>query len=235
MRWCFTLLLAASVALAQQKSFVSCPIVRDTKTVPCFLAEDDGELYFLGTQPDVTGDFHAPELKHQVLVEGRVVPGPRVCGGVPLQPVSISVMKEVNLACSTMLPPEPGIDAPVVSRAAKPTESLAGAHEFTVLYSFNDDDLAPAVNSVLSDAADYAQRIHAAGVKVTGYRATTLLSNGNRLVEKDGLAEKRAQNIAALLKGLGVANVKVEWKSDADPADGQSDPSHRRVSILVTP
>ncbi|HEY4360510.1 MAG TPA: hypothetical protein VGN17_06060 [Bryobacteraceae bacterium] len=235
MRWSLTLLLAASVALAQQKSFVACPIVRDTKTVPCFLAEYDGELYFLGTQPDVTEDFHAPELRHEVLAEGRVVPGPRVCGGIPLQPVSISVMKEVNLACSTMLPPEPGIDAPVVSRSAKATAPLAGPHEFTVLYSFNDDDLAPAVNSVLTDAADYAQRIHASSVKMTGYRATTLLSNGNRMVEKEGLAEKRAQNIAALLAGLGVANVTVEWKAEATPADGRSDPSHRRVSILVTP
>jgi len=235
MRWCFSLLLAAAVALAQQRSFVSCPIVRDTKTVPCFLAEDNGELYFLGTQPDATSDFHAPQLKHEVMVEGRVAPGPRVCGGIPLQPVSISVMKEINLACSTMLPPEPGLDAPVVSRSATADQPLSGAHEFTVLYSFDDDDLAPAVNSVLTRAADYAQRIHASSVKVAGYRAATLLSNGNRLVEKEGLAERRTQNIATLLRGLGVGNVKVEWKSEAEPADGQNDPAHRRVNILVTP
>jgi hypothetical protein len=70
---------------------------------------------------------------------------------------------------------------------------------------------------------------------VAGYRATTVLSNGERLIEKAGLAEKRAQNIATLLRGLNVANVTVEWKSDAEAGDGQTDPSRRRVTILVTP
>ena len=64
--------LAAVVALGQQRNFVSCPIVRDTKTVPCFLAEYDGELYYLGIQQDITSEFHPPQLKHEVLVEGRV-------------------------------------------------------------------------------------------------------------------------------------------------------------------
>jgi outer membrane protein OmpA-like peptidoglycan-associated protein len=55
------------------------------------------------------------------------------------------------------------------------------------------------------------------------------------MVEKAGLAEKRAQNIATLLRGLGVAGVSVQWKSDAEPGDGLTDPSRRRVVILVTP
>ncbi len=52
----------------------ACPIVRDTRTVPCFLAEYDGETYFLGIQQDITADFHPPQLKHEVLVEGRSRP-----------------------------------------------------------------------------------------------------------------------------------------------------------------
>src|SRR5277367_4217676 len=96
------LLLALAIALpavAQQMNFVACPIVRDTKTVPCFLAEYNGELYFLGVQQDITSEFHPPQLKHEVLVEGRVADGPRVCGGIPLKPLSISVLKEITLAC----------------------------------------------------------------------------------------------------------------------------------------
>src|ERR1700760_3914831 len=96
--------LCLDVAAAQEgssqgsrRNFVACPIVRDTKTVPCFLAENEGELYYLGIQQDITSDFHPPQLKHEVLVEGTVVPGPRVCGGIPLKPVSVSVVKEVNL------------------------------------------------------------------------------------------------------------------------------------------
>src|SRR6516164_37234 len=105
-------LLGAAIVAAQERNFVACPIVRDTKTVPCFLAEYEGELYFLGIQQDITAEFHPPQLKHDVLVEGRVAEGGRVCGGIPLKPLSISVIKEVNLACNTLLPAEPGIDAP---------------------------------------------------------------------------------------------------------------------------
>jgi len=245
--WLFAFLIASTAAFGQQRSFVSCPIVRDTKTVPCFLAEDDGELYYLGIQQDITSDFHPPQLKHEVLVEGTVVPGPRECGGIPLKPVSISVVKEINLACNTLLPAEPGIDAPPAARGpgpsshplelvkAPPRQPLTGRQEFTVLYSFNDDYVEFGAGRVVNEAAAYAKRTGAANVKVAGYRATSLLSNGQRLTEKAGLAEKRAQDVATLLRGLGVAAVTVEWKSDAEPGDGHTDPSRRRVTIVVTP
>ena len=241
------LLTMCAVALAQQRSFVACPIVRDTKTVPCFLSEYDGETYYLGIQQDITSDFHPPQLKHEVLVEGTVVQGPRVCGGIPLQPLSISVVKEINLACNTLLPAEPGIDAPPALRgpgpASRPLElvkvpgkSLTGRQEFTVLYSFDDDYLEFGAGRVVTEAASYARQAGAAAsVKVAGYRATSLLSNGQRLTEKAGLAEKRAQNIATLLRGLGVAAVTVDWKSEAEPGDGRTDASRRRVSIVVSP
>ena len=245
-RGCIVALFMTTVILAQQRSFVACPIVRDTKTVPCFLAEYEGETYFLGIQQDITAEFHPPQLKHEVLVEGRANPGaPRVCGGIPLQPVSISVLKEVNLACNTLLPAEPGIDAPPAARGAGPSsrrpepaprrEALSGRQEFTILYSFDDDYLEYAGNQVVTEAAAYAKRIRATSVKVSGYRATSLLSNGQHLVEKSGLAEKRAQNIATLLRGLGLPNVTVESKADAEPADGLTDASRRRVTVVVTP
>ena len=237
---------AVTAVLGQQRSFVACPIVRDTKTVPCFLAEYEGETYFLGIQQDITSEFHPPQLKHEVLVEGIIAPGPKVCGGIPLKPVSISVLKEVNLACNTLLPAEPGIDAPAAPRGPGPSshrtepvitprEPLSGRQEFKVLYSFNDDYLEYAANQVVTDAAAYARRIGAANVKVAGYRATTLLSNGDRLIEKTGIAEKRAQNVATLLRGLGVSHVAVEWSNEPEPGDGQTDPSRRRVTILITP
>ena len=73
---------------------MACPVVRDTKTVPCFLAEYQGETYFLGIQQDITADFYPPQLLHEVLVEGTVAPGPRVCGGIPLKPLHVSVLPE---------------------------------------------------------------------------------------------------------------------------------------------
>jgi outer membrane protein OmpA-like peptidoglycan-associated protein len=247
MRRLVCLWITTVVAFGQQRSFVACPIVRDTNTVPCFLAEYEGETYFLGIQQDITTAFHPPQLKHEVLVEGRVVQGPRVCGGIPLQPVAISVNKEVNLACNTLLPAEPGIEAPAAPRGAGPSSRrvasapvertpLMGVQEFVVLYQFNDDYLEFAANGVVSEAAAYAKKAGAAAkVKVTGYRATSVLSNGTRLVEKDGLAEKRAQSVATLLRGLGVSGVEVGSVSEAQAGDGVTDAGRRRVVVVVTP
>jgi outer membrane protein OmpA-like peptidoglycan-associated protein len=237
---------ALAAAFAQQRNFIACPIVRDTKTVPCFLAEYEGETYFLGIQQDITSDFHPPQLKHEVLVEGQIAAGARICGGIPLKPLAISVLKEVNLSCNTLLPAEPGTEAPAALRGPGPSshhsepaeisrEPLSGAHEFTVLYAFDDDYLDFAGDQVVTEAANYAKRIGAKSAKLAGYRATTVLSNGNTTVEKPGLAEKRAQNIATILRGLGVSNVAMSAKSDAEPGDGKADASRRRVTILVSP
>jgi len=242
--WC--VLFVVSFAMAQERNFVACPIVRDTKTVPCYLAEYEGKLYFLGIQQDITASFHPPQLKHEVLVEGRVADGPLVCGGIPLQPLSISVIKEVNPACNTLLPAEPGIEAPPAARgagpasrpltlSAPPAESLTGRQEFTILYEFNNDYVEFASIATVRKAADYAAKIQASAVNVMGYRATTLLSNGQRLVERPDLAEKRAQAIGTLLRGSGVTGVKVDWKKEAEPGDGKTDPSRRRVTITVIP
>ena len=64
------LLLVPVVSAQQRANFVSCPIVRDTASVPCWLAEHDGELYFLTLQSDVSAPVTPPWLGHRVLVEG---------------------------------------------------------------------------------------------------------------------------------------------------------------------
>jgi outer membrane protein OmpA-like peptidoglycan-associated protein len=240
-------LLMTTLAAAQERNFIACPIVRDTKTVPCFLAEYQGELYYLGIQQDITAEFHPPQLKHEVLVEGRISEGPRICGGIPLKPLAISVLKEVNPACNTLLPAEPGIEAPPAARGAGPAshrlvtepepaaESLSGRQDFTVLFAFNDDYVEFASIATVRKAAAYAMKIGASAVKVMGYRATTVLSNGERLVEKEGLAQKRAHDIATLLQGLGVTAATADWKKDPEPGDGETDASRRRVTIAVIP
>src|SRR5262249_44836486 len=102
-------------------------------------------------------------------------------------------------------------------------------------YEFNDDRAGFAALRSVHDAAAYAKQVHASSVKVSGFRATTLLSNGQRMVERAGLAERRTQDVAALLRGLGVTNLTSESKSEPEPADGQSDASRRRVIISITP
>jgi hypothetical protein len=224
-RW--ILPLVAVCAFGQQKSFLACPIARDTRTVPCFVAEYEGETYFLGTSQSE----HVPQLKHEVLVEGRVMNGPRVCGGLRLDPVAISVLPEVNLSCNLLLPAEPGIEVPAMPARPMTHEPSSGPHEFVLLYEFDSDR---ANVEVVSQAAAYAKKI-GGKVKLTGSRASSLLSDGRKLVEHEGLAEKRANSVAEMLRGLGVSRVAVEVQKEAAPADGASDPSHRRVVIQVTP
>ncbi len=224
-RW--ILPLAAVCAFGQQKSFVACPIARDTRIVPCFVAEYEGETYFIGTSQSE----HVPQLKHEVLVEGRVSNGPRVCGGLRLDPISVSVMPEVNLGCNVLLPAEPGIEAPTLPAMPAAHDPSGGPHEFILLYEFDSDR---ANLDLVNQAAAYAKKI-GGKVKVTGARATSLLSDGRKLIEHEGLAEKRANSVAELLRGLGVGSVTIESQKEAAPADGVNDPSHRRVVIQVTP
>lgn len=122
--------LASEVSVAVEPgdhlSFVACPILRDMNIVPCWLAEYEGELYFLGIQTDA-GGWPPPMLGHRLLVEGRVTDLPRVCGGVVLEspgsvfdrrpsgsanglplpnPPVTSVMRELDNSCRTILPEE---------------------------------------------------------------------------------------------------------------------------------
>jgi hypothetical protein len=109
-----------------RRNFLACPIVQDTPTVPCWLAEYHGELYFLGIQTDSAG-WSPPYLGHRVLVEGALAGGPRICGGIPLtskypaspipsgkangrplpNPPVVSVMRELDSSCNELRAADP--------------------------------------------------------------------------------------------------------------------------------
>src|SRR5262245_52564878 len=86
------------------KNFVSCPVVQDTKTVPCWVSEYRGELYYLGIQSDISADFHPPYLGHKVLVEGILSGEPRICGGIVLKPVVVSTPVQAAFVLIKILP-----------------------------------------------------------------------------------------------------------------------------------
>jgi hypothetical protein len=249
-------LLIAQNAAAQQISFVTCPVVRDTRTVPCFLAEYQGETYYLAVQQDISADQYPPQLLHDVLVEGTIDAGPRVCGGIPLKPVKLSVMPEVNPACNTILPAEPGIDAPPTRRPAGPstrpaTPAAAAAapapparptppfveREWKILYDFDSAFLFSRDTRTVNLAADYAIAAKAKHIEIVARRGATLLSNGKVLVEGEAIAAQRAERVVTLLKGLGAdpASVNVRVVSAPPQPDGKTDPESRAVSIRVSP
>ena len=240
--------------LAQQKSFVTCPVVRDTKTVPCFLAEYEGETYYLAVQQDISADLYPPQLLHEVLVEGTVAPGPRVCGGIPLKPVKLSVLPELSPACNTILPAEPGIEAPPTRRPAGPSTRQAPVtpaavtapgkpeppfreREWKILYDFDSAFLFSRDTRMVSQVAEYAIAAGAKTVEITAQRGASLLSNGKVLTEKEAIASQRAEKVAEMLRGLGTdtASVKIRIVPGTATPDGLNDPQNRAVSIRVTP
>jgi outer membrane protein OmpA-like peptidoglycan-associated protein len=244
-------LAIALPVVAQQLNFVACPVVRDTKTVPCFLAEYQGETYFLGIQQDITADFYPPQLLHEALVEGMVAPGPRVCGGIPLKPLHVSVLPELNLACNSILPAEPGIDAPPSRRPAGPSTRKAPVstaavapkkpeppfleREFVIQYDFDSDFLFARDTRQLTNIAEYARVSKAQTVEITGYRGSTLLSTGSMLIEKAEVARLRAERVAGVLKGLGTPASEVRWISEPARANGKTDYESRRVAVRIVP
>lgn len=238
-------------------SFVSCPMVRDTRTVPCWLAEYRGELYFLTLQTDVSAPVNPPWLGHRVLVEGVVSDEPGICGGRVIKPVTLSVLPELDASCNTLLPAEDRYDLtfepprpPGPSRGrlafgdpaprdAKPGAAPAPvAHpEFSLTFEF-DGKVAFRHAQILQRILDAARATRATEVRITGYRSASRLSDGAVMREQENLGQARAEQIRELLRGAGLEEVTYTLRSIdlSRRPDGIADAVNRRVDVvLITP
>lgn len=232
-------------------NFLSCPIVRDTSTVPCWLAEYEGELYYLGIQTDVSAEFHPPWLGHQVLVEGEVSRKPRICGGIVLEPVHTTPMPELDPSCNTILPAEarytidfnprpPGPSGGQLAFEGQKTarEELPVAQQnpwFELTFDF-DRSIAFNHPRELMHIVAYARQVSARHISVHGNRGAMLLSDGTLLMEHEDTARRRAEDVARLLGGVGLeAEVSVDWSDQPLAADGIDDWQSRSVNVLVKP
>ncbi|MCC7463147.1 MAG: hypothetical protein IT480_11875 [Gammaproteobacteria bacterium] len=251
--------LAAAVAQAAPppdaapRNFVACPIVRDTASVPCWLAEYQGELYFLTLQTDVSAPVNPPWLGHRVLVEGRRKPGPRICGGVVLEPVRLSIIAEPDPSCNTMLPAEerynlgfepPRPPGPSAGRLAfntlpmpvRPGDVTREVRRYSLSYDF--DGLVNFKHPFQLTPVFYmAQAMQARRVEIEGHRGAALLSDGTVLQEQANLAQRRAEQIAELLRdaGLTAPEYAIRWVEAAPPPNGSGDHAQRRVDITLWP
>ena len=218
-----------------RRQFVACPIVRDTSTAPCWLAEYEGELYYLGAQGSSASAFYPPQLGHEALIEGTVVDGPRVCGGRPLAPVRVSVMRELTPACNTLLPAEPSF-TPGPSPIAPAPSFADSTREFVIPYDFDSDYLTLHTTRIILEAVRVAKAVDAARIDVRGQRGATLLSNGTILTESMRIGEIRASKMVENLIGLGLPadRVRASWQSEPDAPDGVNDPGRRRVTITLS-
>lgn len=246
----------AAVPLAADephRNFVSCPIIRDTASVPCWLAEYEGELYFLTLQSDVTSPVTPPWLGHRVLVEGTVSREPRICGGVVLKPVHVSVLPERDASCATMLPAEerynltfepPRPPGPSKGRlafdpgpAAAPAPAATTAtREFVIPYDF-DALVGFSHARRLTEILDFARASNAREIEIVGYRGAARLSKGQTMVEDAAIGKQRAEQVAMLLQGanLKAPSYTVRWHDEPARATGVDDYLTRRVVVTVHP
>jgi hypothetical protein len=236
-------------------NFVSCPIVRDTASVPCWLSEYEGELYFLTLQTDVSAPVTPPWLGHRVLVEGVVKKdAPRICGGIVLEPVKLSVLPELDRSCNTVLPAEdrynltfepPRPPGPSKGRLAfdrgpapqqAPAEAPSGPREFVIEFDFNGKIMFRHPR-YLTPVLNYARAIDAKEIEIIGYRGAVLLSNGEKFVEREGIAKERAELVASLLQGAGLKSptYRVSWKEEPPAVDGVEDYVTRNLIVKVKP
>jgi hypothetical protein len=253
-RW--WIVCAASIAVAappakQRLSFVACPIVRDTRTVPCWLAEFRGELYFLTLQTDVSAPVNPPWLGHKVLVEGVISDAPRICGGRVLEPVALSVLPELDASCNTVLPAEdryelgfepPRPPGPSRGRlafgnpapAAPVTEATHEDLEVSLSYEF-DGMVAFRHAQSLQRILDAARALHARELRITAWRAASRLSDGTVMRERERIGRERAEQIRGLLQGAGLTDVRyVLLEKDASKRpDGVDDAAERRAVVVV--
>ena len=252
---------AAPPAPGSHLNFVSCPIVRDTKTVPCWLAEYEGETYFLTLQTDVSAPVNPPWLGHKVLVEGEVSDEPGICGGRVLKPLTLSVMPELDAACNTILPAEdrynltfepPRPPGPSRGRLAfgDPTPAGGGqpggnpsngsavptaAPVFTLQYEF-DGLVVFRHAQTLQKILDAVRASHARELRITGYRSASRLSNGTLMRERAEIGRERAEQIRTLLEGagLGAVTYTLQWKDLSKRPAGAAGAANRRAEVVVS-
>ncbi len=247
---------AAPVATAPPaavRNFIACPIVRDTASVPCWLAEYDGELYFLTLQTDVSAPVNPPWLGHRVLVEGRRKEGARICGGIVLEPVRLSIIAEPDASCNTLLPAEerynldfepPRPPGPSAGRLAfntlpmpeRPGDVAREVRRYVLSYDF--DGMVDFKHPFqLTPILHMAEAMKASRVEIEGHRGAALLSDGTVLEERGDLARRRAEQVAELLRGAGLTapGYAIRWVDAAPPPSGSDDHVQRRVNITLWP
>ena len=244
--------LIAAPDPGERISFVSCPIVRDTIRVPCWLSDYEGDTYYLTIQSDVSASVQPPLLGHQVLVEGIVTDKPAICGGIVMEDVHLTAMPELDANCNTMLPVDeryvidfnprpPGPSAgrlafdPAPGAPREEPPAPQGPQSFDIYFDF-DKGVSFRHPRFLQQIFSTAEKLNPSRMTVTGVRGAHLLSNGTLLQEAENTGHRRAEEVAGLLQDAGIeVNTDIQWIDARAEADGIDDWQSRRVTVILTP
>lgn len=255
---------AATPKAGDYVAFVTCPLLRDTPELPCWMARYKGRLYYLGIQEGRThlSTWYQPQMKHKMLVQGVVAARPDVCGGVPLDRMTVSDLPEVSPECDTKMLPTQGFVSPKGRPLGPDPSSVGGpqvlrgpapgapelytkadiaarrALRFDVHYNFDSDFLIfPQEQNRVVQLKEYVQAIGAREIRMTAHRASALLTGGKVIVENAAIPANRRDNIVTVLKAIGVPVdiIKSEVLTTPEPARGLGDNLGQRVDIEVIP
>ena len=243
-------LFAADVVPGQRLAFETCPIIQDTDSVPCWVAQYDGELYYIGIQTDSSAPYNPPYLGHRALFEGIVADKPRICGGIVLEPVNVSVIPELDPSCREMRPASdrykvdfnprgPGPSTGKLAFRPRPsvTDGLSAPYPsktFTLYYDINTG-VRGRHYQIMNNVLAYSEAINASRVVLKGYTGETLLSSGERLSERLDIGKIRASQMANLLEEVGLKSPVVIDTATSLRGKGDKDWQTRRLDITIYP
>lgn len=251
--WAAALLVSSAVLGADlQRTFISCPIYRDTdqgRKSGCWLADDLAS----GVRYDVGLGLTKPQEGYAVLVEGVISSEHDACGGVVLSPVRTAVLHGqscplVEIAAEGYPGRKYVLPGDVMQQSwvARPQPQPPFSEQrVNILFDFSDDRLVYQYAENLLERAAILSRVSQAQVTIRGYAATAPLQvSGQTLQEDAGLARARAEMVSEALTRLGVARSQqhLEWHTNPAPLSDRSSlaaplaqSSLRRVEIQIQP
>jgi hypothetical protein len=246
-------------------SFVACPILVDSEPTPLWLTEYQGETYFLRAQQNLSADVHHPQLLHAVLVEGMVSDEPRIGGGVVLNPLQLSIMRELDPACNEMRPATTGVGVKLAKRPPGPgpsgdrrdqrniqrialikkLEKPRGEYvrdpaaqveqSFDVEFEFDSDFMYSYPR--VTAAVKLFKDMDAERIEVDVYRGSALLDGGRVIVERDDVVDDRIARLFEIFDDYRVERSAIAVTLHREPAtpDGIHDFANRHVVLRVKP
>jgi len=235
-------------SIAETVTFIACPIYRDTdagRKSGCWLADDARS----GTRYDVSDALIKPLLGREVLIEGVVTSrDPNACGGVILEPLSVSVL---DSECKTHLIPPEGHPS---RRFTLPAKTLQPANvprvappppyatrEFSMYFELNSDFLLYQHSEVIIDeAVTYIKAAKPKRVIVTGYAdAEGFDASGRTIREPIDVARARAAMLTEALLRLGIDKKLIVQRAGGQAPDdawtqlGLKHAAKRRATLRI--